>query len=156
MYKKRKLWSLLKMKCKSASFEYLLKEKESRSKMSKIKYSELNIQSYLISGNINLRKKQLLFKLRTRMMSTPENFGKSRDCKICEIDRDTTSHVMTYIFLKCQVPEGLNLDSNGIEIVFGKDLTDINQFLNIFEKMWRKREELLDKFNTTVSEEIEL
>ena len=62
---------------------------------------------------------------------------------------------MSCLFLKCQVPEVLNLDSEGIEIVYGKDLYEIRKFLNIFEKMWRKREQLLEKVNTAVSEENE-
>ena len=52
--KKEQFRSLIKMKCKITSFEYLQKKKEPKSKMSKIKYHELNIQQYLISSDINL------------------------------------------------------------------------------------------------------
>ena len=141
------------MRCKMTSFEYLQKKKEPKSKMSKIKYHELNIQQYLISSDINLRRKQLLFKLRTRMMPTPENFGKYRVCRICEIDQDNTSHVMSCLFLKSQVPESLNFDADSIEHIYGNDLCETIKFLKIFEMMWRKREELLESMNTTVSEE---
>ena len=89
-------------------------------------------------------------------MSTPENIGKQRVCRICKIDRDTTSHVMSCIFLKCQVPESLNFDADPIEYIYGNDISETIKFLKIFETMWRKREILLDKLITTVSEEHEI
>ena len=149
---KDKFRSLLKLKCKNASFKYLLNEKATRSKITKIEYTELKIQPYLMSVKINIRKKQLLFKLRTRMMSTPENIGQNKVCKICQIDRDTTNHTISCIFLKCQVSESLNLDSNSMDDIYGIDLDKTFNFLTVFEMMWRKREEILQRINSARSE----
>ena len=110
--KKEQFKSLVKLKCQKAGFEFLMNIKENKSKMSRNTYTELKIQPYLISGNINLRRKQLLFKLRNRMMPTSENFGMNRMCRICQIEPDTTSHLFSCLFLKSVVPEVLGLDDN--------------------------------------------
>ena len=128
-----------------------MKEKQSKSKMTNLNYNELKIKQYLISSKLNLRKKQMLFKLRTRMMSTPENFGLDRLCKICEIERDTTNHVLSCIFLKGEVPEVLGLDVDLSKGVYSDDIDKNISFLKIFEKMWRKREELLDKHEVLIA-----
>ena len=87
------------------------------------------------------------------MMPTPENIGQHKLCKICEIDRDTTSHIISCIFLKCQVPEALTIDGDSMKNIYENDLSKTIEFLKIFEKMWRKREELLEKMKTSASEE---
>ena len=143
--------SLIKLKCAKAGLEYLLKQKLTKSKMTNLSYKELTTKQYLLSSKISLRKKQMLFKLRTRMMPTPENFGLHKVCKICEIDYDTTKHVLSCIFLKGQVPEVLGLDIDSLESIYSDDFDKNLFFLNIFEKMWRKREELLDKYEVLIA-----
>ena len=110
--KKEEFKSLLKMKCKNAVFKYLSLKKETKSKLDTNKYNKLELQTYLSSGDINLRRKQMLFKLRTRMMPTSENFGLDRNCKICTIELDTTDHVFSCFFLKFETPEilGQNIE----------------------------------------------
>ena len=149
--KKEQFRSLVKLKSQKAGLYYLMKEKQSKSKMTNLNYNELKIKQYLISSKLNLRKKQMLFKLRTRMMSTPENFGLDRLCKICEIERDTTNHVLSCIFLKGEVPEVLGLDIDLSKGVYSDDIDKNISFLKIFEKMWRKREELLDKHEVLIA-----
>ena len=142
---KERFKSLIKMKCQSAAFKYLIDKKKSKSKMTPLTYNKLNISPYLISGDINLRRKQMLFKLRTRMMPTPENYGGMKTCNICEIEADTTDHVLSCLFLKIETPEILDLNIETIQDVYSADLSKQILCLNIFEKMWRKREEILDR-----------
>ena len=59
-------------------------------------------------------------------------------------------------FLEKSSAESLNFDADSIEHIYGNDLSETIKFLKIFEMMWRKREILLDKINTTVSEENEM
>ena len=79
------------------------------------------------------------------MMPTSENFGISKPCKICEIELDTTNHLLTCLFLKNEVPEVLNLEDDAIKYVYSDNLKESINFVNIFEKVWRKRDELLEK-----------
>ena len=85
-------------------------------------------------------------------MATPENFGLDKLCKICEIERDTTNHVISCIFLKGEVPEVLDLDDDFLKSVYSDDIVKNISFLKIFEKMWRKREELLDKHEVLIAD----
>ena len=87
----------------------------------------------------------MLYKLRNRMLPTPENFGLDKLCKICEIERDTTNHLFSCVFLKGQVPEVLGFDIDPLEGIYGEKINKNISFLDIFEKLWRKREELLNK-----------
>ena len=87
-------------------------------------------------------------------MPTPENIGQNKVCKICESDRDTTNHVTSCIFIKSQVPESLMLDDDTFNSIYSKDLPKIIEFLNIFEKMWRKREEIIEKLSADASDEL--
>ena len=96
--KKEQFRALIKLKCKNISFKALVIEKEKKSKMNSLNYNNLKVQKYLTS-NINVRRKKLLFKLRNRMVSTSENFGMKNPCKICQIEDETTSHVLTVFFL---------------------------------------------------------
>ena len=88
----------------------------------------------------------MLFKLRNRMMPTSENFGLNRTCKICDIEQDTTNHVFSCVFIQSEVPEVLGLEGNDtIEAIYGNNINKSIIILKIFEKVWRKREELLEK-----------
>ena len=134
----------MKLKSQTAALEYLNEIKETKSKMSRRTYSELKIQPYLTSRDINLRRKQMLFKVRNRMMSTSENFGKNILCRICKIEPDTTHHIFSCVFLKCEVPEVLNMDEDEIDAIYSENLDKSFATLNIFEKLWRKREVILE------------
>ena len=58
--KKEHFRALVKLKCKQVAFEDLLTEKESKNKIKNINYPSLQIQSYLMSSQINLRRKKLI------------------------------------------------------------------------------------------------
>ena len=64
----------IKEKVRKAAFDSLLERKEFHSKVQSIKYGKFCIQDYLSSSKFNMREKQLLFKLRTRMLDTKNNF----------------------------------------------------------------------------------
>ena len=114
--------------------------------MKDLQYSSLNTQKYLLSTKINLRRKKLLFKLRTRMMSTPDNFGIKTLCKICSIEEDTTRHLLNCIFLKLKVPEILANNDVNLEDAFKNKIQNMNKLSIVIEKAWRKREELRKEF----------
>ena len=143
--KKEHFRALVKIKCQKEGFNYLMEEKEPKSKMTSLSYKRLNLQSYLTSNKINLRRKKLLFKLRTRMMSTPENMGQNVLCKICDLERDTTSHTLTCLFLKLSVPEVINVDTNiSVADAFCGDIDKMHLLVKTFEKLWRKRKEFIE------------
>ena len=46
------------------------------------------------------------------------------------------------------------LDDDTFNSIYSKDLPKIIEFLNIFEKMWRKREEIMEKLSADASDEL--
>ena len=78
------------------------------------------------------------------MISTLDNFGISAPCKLCQLETDTISHVLNCIFIKLEVPDILNnLDTN-VTDAFKSNINKMKILATIFEKAWRKREELLE------------
>ena len=63
---------------------------------------------------------------------------------IAFLEEDTISHILECIILKLEVPEILSNDNIKSSDAFSNDLTKVNTFIAIFQKAWRKREELLD------------
>ena len=83
------------------------------------------------------------------MVSTSENFGLRVPCKICELEDDTTSHVLSCIFLKLEVPEITDFNEIKVNDVFTEDVIKMNIFVEAFLKVWRKREEILYNMSRT-------
>ena len=94
LMKKEQFRALVKVKCKQMAFKALMAEKEQKSKLTNIQYSVLKVQDYFMSSQINLRRKKLLFKIRTRMIATSDNFGQKVPCKSCHLEDDTIGHVI--------------------------------------------------------------
>ena len=67
--KKEQFRALVKMKCEKIAFKELVKEKSTKAKIKNIKYKNLHIQKYLMSSKISLKRKKLLFKIRTQMIA---------------------------------------------------------------------------------------
>ena len=77
------------------------------------------------------------------MISTPENFGMRVQCKICGLEDDTTSHILSCLFLKLEVPEVMSNSQITMNDVFKEDVEKMRLLAEIFEKLWRKQEEIL-------------
>ena len=63
--------------------------------------------------------------------------------EICEIEPDTTHHIFSCLFLKCEVPEVLSMEDEEIDAIYSENLDKSFATLKIFEKLWRKREVML-------------
>ena len=142
--KKEQFKALVKMKCKQIAFKALLAEKESKSKLTSIQYSVLKIQDYLLSSQMNLRRKKLVFKIRTRMVATSDNYGQKVSCKLCHLEGDTISHILNCILLKVKVPEILTHRDISISDAYKDDMTRLSMLASVFEKAWRTREDILN------------
>ena len=94
---KHKFKKLLKKKISIAAFDYLMKKKETHTKMHDTEYKKMEIQSYLKSDSgLTDELKQILVNLRTRMCSVRENFkNKYVDhlCQLCKSDKDDQPHL---------------------------------------------------------------
>ena len=97
LYKK-----ILKQKIrKDALHDELIKIKEKHSKMKNVNYKNLSLQPYLSDSRFSLKQKQLLFKLRTRMLDIKGNFKvtykNNIQCDLCNENIDQSQdHLVDY------------------------------------------------------------
>jgi hypothetical protein len=63
-----KFKKLVKQKTIEAAFEYLIKKKNSQTKIKDIQYSKLEIQEYLLEGNQNTEISKLIYKCRGKTL----------------------------------------------------------------------------------------
>ena len=77
------------------------------------------------------------------MVTTPENFGKKVPCKICGLEDDTTNHIFSCLFLKLEVPDVMELNQVTVDDAYKEDVHRMKLLAQLFEKLWRKREEML-------------
>ena len=99
--KKNPFKDLVKSKINILTLNYLINIKDGHSKMTNLKYSNLEIQSYLISENIYPHLAKQIFKWRTRMVNFKMNFKNGSTDLLCpfgcqEEDRQD-------LILKCPV-----------------------------------------------------
>ena len=134
----------MKAKCKALAFSNLMKEKEGKKKLTNINYSELKIQDYLVSKEMTTSQKQLIFQIRTKMIPTPDNMGQETWCKLCLISRDQMSHVLDCFVLRlaCQDSYQTTTDVK-LSYAYEGDIKKVKELALVFQKMWRKRLELL-------------
>lgn len=95
--KKGKFKKLVKDKIRQLSNEYLVSLQESHSKSRKIRITE-NIKHYLISNEISLEEKRLLFQVRSRMCDVKTNYktkySHNMRCRLCDQQEESELHLM--------------------------------------------------------------
>ena len=57
-----------------------------------------------------------------------------------------TDHVFSCLFVKIETPEILSQNIENVQNIHSPDLQKKISCLIMFEKVWRKREEVIDKF----------
>ena len=142
--KKETFKKIIKTKIRNLAFSDLMKEKEGKSKMKDLTYSELKMQDYLVSNELTRSEKQLLFKIRTRMINTPDNMGQNTLCKICHISRDEMSHVLNCVVLQLAW-QACQDGSVTVEIsdAYG-DIGKQKKLAEVYQRKWRMREQILN------------
>ena len=86
---------MVKVKIKEFALDSLNEMKYEHSKMDNVIYTELNIQTYLMSEELSVEQKRIIFHFRTRMANFAENFrgqNPSIPCKICLMHVDSQEH----------------------------------------------------------------
>ena len=121
---------MIKMKIRNLAFSDLMREKEGKSKMRDLTYTELKMQDYLVSNELTRTEKQLLFKIRTKMINTPDNMGQNTPCKLCHISRDEMSHVLTCFVVKLACQDVSDSDSVQIIDAYG-DITKQKKLVEV-------------------------
>ena len=140
---KKTFKTLVNEKCRSLALKHLIAEKETLSKMKNLQYSELKLQPYLTSDKLTISQKKVLFKIRTRMIMTPENLGKDQQCKICNVSKDEMAHTLNCIVIKLACPELMKMEEVDIKYAYSSDEVKLKTLAVLYQKAWRIREQIL-------------
>ena len=87
--------NLVKQRIKEYSLDVLKERKYRHTKMDDVLYTELKIQDYLLSEELTVDQKRVVFLYRTRMANYSENYrGKDppKPCKVCKLHVDCQAH----------------------------------------------------------------
>ena len=147
--KKQKFKNIVKEKCKNKAFEYLIKIKSQHTKGKEVLYKELKRQKYLKSSMLTKSQKALLYNLRFRMTNAKMNFKNiyvDTTCSLCRNEDDTIRHHLECPVLIENCSELFNDRIVQYEDIFGS-LKKQLRAIQLFKKVLKKRDELLDKSN---------
>ena len=143
---KSKFKKLVKQKIKLAALEYLNSVAKDHSKSEKLMKTELQWSTYLKDKRFSVPEAQLLFKLRSRMVSVKANFKKSHIndlwCQLCKVELCDQKHLLFCIVLKKFIPE-MEKTSVHYSDIFGnvdKQLCAVK----LFTKILNQREIILE------------
>jgi hypothetical protein len=87
----------MKRKVKKAAFEYLEREKSTKSKVMDISYKDLSVQKYIKSQKFSNDEVYLLAKLRSRNISVKANFSGMHDDTLCSLgcqETESQQHIL--------------------------------------------------------------
>ena len=122
-----------------------MKDKESKSKMKNLQYNKLEMQEYLVTDKLNSQQKKLIYKIRTRMIETPDSFGRNELCKLCQLSRDDIPHVLDCVIIKLACPMVYQNEDVKVEDAYQSDnMEKVKNLAIVFTKAWRARQALLN------------
>ena len=144
----------IKEKVRSGAFRYLQSVQETHSKTRNIKYSKLEMQTYLCSALFSKENIGMLFSLRSRTVRTirndfQEQYKPSLSCPLCSKHIDSLPEILNCVKLKYEIqglPAEAQLSINQTKyddiflgVVQQKKATDTYTILlNLREKLLQK------------------
>ena len=139
-------WSckkLVKEKTSEAGFKYLINLKNKQSKILNIQYSDLNIQEYLLEGNMNNELAKVIFKARAKCLDIKSHkTWKYKDdiCIGCGKNSETVEE-----FLSCNGFQDENSDKEvKYERVFTGSANEMFKLAKVVSNRLKVREKLLE------------
>ena len=135
---KTKFKNTVKIKMKEYALDKLNEAKFEHSKMENLVFTELAIQSYLISDELSLSQKRNIFLFRSRMADYSENYRDGtnvvKPCRICKSHSDCQTHsVSCQLTLKSVKARGNyseifsnNISSNTSKIL--EEITEVRKY----------------------------
>ena len=129
---------LVKVKAQEYALKSLLKKKENHSKMSKLTYTELKLQSYFSIPGINIQQVRNIFKFRVNMAQVGENFrGQAArvGCPLCSNHLDNQAMLFQCEVIREKVDIKYRLEDVYKDEVTIEVVEAITEILNTREKL---------------------
>ena len=136
--------------CKEAAFVFLKNEQgKVTRKLGKINYSQLKMQDYLQTSNINNKLKKFIFRARMRMIRVSKNYGGTSVCPLCKDDEvngqvlDSQEHLLDCVILKEHVVEIRENVASKHDDIYGENVEVIRRAAELLHLATKKRAQLL-------------
>ena len=140
---RNKFKGIVRESCCTVAFNFLIEKKKCHSKLSRLSYNKLNMQSYLKDGVMGSHDSRLLFLFRTRMVDVGENFknyhGRSPLCPLCKEASDDQEHLL----LCPKIHDGGTIPNTLYSDIFTDDTTKMAAVIKPLRDALSKREALL-------------
>ena len=108
--------------------------------MKNLKYTKLEMQTYLTCGELTITQKKVIFNARTGMLPVEFNFGKKVPCFGCGQSDDTDRHLLECAVLKMACPDLMENTASVYNDVFSSDMTKVQKVANLLKSALRARE----------------
>ena len=128
-------------------FEDLIEEKNTKNKVKHIQYDKHEIQKYLAPGDISNTQAKQIFLLRSRMLTTKDNFKNNFQDDLCPLCSDTSKDSQEHV-MNCPAIRNNRLVIAGevkYENLFVNDVKRQVQVTNIICENFQKRKKVLKK-----------
>jgi hypothetical protein len=97
------------------------------------------MQKYLQSQKINLKKKKILFKARTRMLNVKNNFGDKGLCPLCKLNEDDQSHLLDCIIIKMKCSDILeNKEKCSYKDIYSNNIEKLSNISHLIYQAWSR------------------
>ena len=144
--------NLIRIKCqivreavKKASVKWLNSQK--KTKMNNLSYDELKMQKYFSTNKLTIRQKNLVFKIRTRMIPVKNNYGADVICQICK--KPESSDDQIHGLFECTSINPIIPENIQYEDIFGTNWKKTLKITTIANDSLRKGLTILDKEKET-------
>ena len=143
---------LVKTSIKNETFQYLIKLKNSHSKVLHIQYDDLKMQEYFLPNKMSTQQAKFAFLARTRMIPVGANFKAGNPfpkCPLCKVEYDSQKHLLfcpklTNENTVCQeIFQYDDLFSKNLEkqiTITSKLHENLKKRKNLMKKKWRNQE----------------
>jgi hypothetical protein len=132
----------IKLNVRNAAFTELTTMLSTHTKVKSIKYEELKIQNYLMTGYLNFKEVKTMSALRSQCVrDIRNNFKKLYKCTKCPLkcgEEDTQSHILNCI----KLPD--NVSQANINQIYGNNC-EMKIIASTFIKHMKVREEILER-----------
>eukprot|EP00092_Neocalanus_flemingeri_P051013 GFUD01059162.1.p1 GENE.GFUD01059162.1~~GFUD01059162.1.p1 ORF type:complete len:206 (-),score=48.58 GFUD01059162.1:20-637(-) len=142
---KYKLKKIVKQKTMEAAFKYLIDEQIKQTKIWDIKYQNLEMQEYLLEGNVNTEISKVIFKARGKTLDIKtQKKWKYHDnlCVGCGISVETVDEILTCTGL-CEQNDVVKKQIT-YNLVFGDSTSDMVEVGKALKKKLRLRMKIIE------------
>ena len=138
-------WKLIvKESMRKVAFDFLIKEAGQKTKMRKLKYSDLELQNYLKTTELSNSEKKYIFQLRSSMTKVGYNYGNKRKCPLCNVENDDIQHLTACVVVRIFNPViRENCDNFSLDDIYKDDILKQRNTAAIVRQAMRTREKIL-------------